>query len=247
MWTAPPVSATRWRCPVKPSNCRGRKNCRGSYRTIAATLTCAASGMVSDDNRTASREFRVDNTLFVKLYLRYEKQILDVTGWLESLGPRLVLGAFCKRHAKRILSLLPVLVLLPALFGLRRSRSGIIPVILFFVWNPGLFHGEGAVPQRSLVLLLVTTSLNLPWFVLGWNDGLTMQGARYKYSVSTVNVVFIAATLDVIRTKSKDRAFVQIEPAIPLAVIRLASLVRLPILWRTPIIARRVQCEIRKV
>jgi len=30
-----------------------------------------------------------------------------------------------------------------------------VPMLLFFAWNPQLFRGEARVPQRSYVLLLV--------------------------------------------------------------------------------------------
>jgi hypothetical protein len=64
-------------------------------------------------------------------------------------------------------------------------------MVLFFVWNPGLFYGDKNIPKRSYVLLIVTTVLSLLWFVAGWKDGIAVQGARYNYSVSAINVVWI--------------------------------------------------------
>src|SRR5580693_4124431 len=70
----------------------------------------------------------------------------------------------------------PALMFVPALFGLRQAAVA-VPVVLFFVWNPGLFRGDASVPKRSHVLLLILTLLNVLWFVVGWKDGLAMQGA----------------------------------------------------------------------
>ena len=86
----------------------------------------------------------------------------------------------------------PALMFVPALFGLRQVAVA-VPVVLFFVWNPGLFQGDAAVPRRSHVLLLILTLLNVLWFVVGWKDGLAMQGAKYNYSVCGVNILCVAA------------------------------------------------------
>jgi len=64
-------------------------------------------------------------------------------------------------------------------------------MVVFFVWNPGLFNGDSIVPKRSYVLLIVTTVLNTLWFIGGWRDGVAVQGARYSYSVCAINVVWI--------------------------------------------------------
>ena len=81
---------------------------------------------------------------------------------------------------------------IPALFGLRQAAVA-VPVVLFLVWNPGLFQGDAAVPKRSYVLLIILTLLNVLWFVVGWKDGLAMQGEKYNYSVCGANIVWIAA------------------------------------------------------
>lgn len=86
----------------------------------------------------------------------------------------------------------PALMFIPALFGLRQGAVA-VPVAFFFVWNVGLFDGSTAVPKRSSVLLSVATVLSALWFVVGWKDGLAMQGAKYNYSVFAVNIVWIAA------------------------------------------------------
>jgi hypothetical protein len=85
----------------------------------------------------------------------------------------------------------PALVLVPGLFHLRWAAVA-VPMVLFFVWNPGLFRGDVKVPKRSYVLLMVTTLMSILWFVVGWRDGLAVQGAPYNYSVCTINIVWIA-------------------------------------------------------
>ena len=86
----------------------------------------------------------------------------------------------------------PALMFLPALFGLGRAAVA-VPMVLLFAWNPSLFDGGAVAPKRSLVLLLVATLLDALWFVVGWKDGLLMQGAKYNYFVCGVNVVWIAS------------------------------------------------------
>jgi hypothetical protein len=86
----------------------------------------------------------------------------------------------------------PALVFIPALFGLRQTAVA-VPVVLFFVWNPELFQGDATVPKRSHVLLIAATLLSVLWFVVGWKDGLAIQGPKYNYSVCAVNVVWIAS------------------------------------------------------
>ena len=84
----------------------------------------------------------------------------------------------------------PGLVLLPMFFGMRWAAFA-VPTLLFFVWNPDLFRGGAEVPKRSYVLLLVAIVVNTLWLVLGWKDGLAVQGARYNYSVCMVNIAWV--------------------------------------------------------
>ena len=67
----------------------------------------------------------------------------------------------------------------------------LLPVLLFFIWNPGLFRAASKIPKRSYVLLGVATALSTDWFVGGWKYGLEYQGARYTYFVCAINVVWI--------------------------------------------------------
>jgi hypothetical protein len=85
---------------------------------------------------------------------------------------------------------LPVIVAVPALLGLSYAATA-GPMLLFFLWNPGLLRGEVKVPKRSSVLLLIATLLSVPWFVAGWKFGLQFQGRRYTYSVLAINIAWL--------------------------------------------------------
>ena len=110
-----------------------------------------------------------------------------------------------------LLSPLPALTVLPAfiLGSLHLWKAAIaLPTLFFYFWLPGLFHGEGKIPQRSYVLLAVATVLDVLWFILGWKFGLDYQGAQYTYTVCLVNltaVLFLAVTF--FRNWGKDSPF----------------------------------------
>jgi hypothetical protein len=78
---------------------------------------------------------------------------------------------------------------IPAL--LIHQLGAAVPVLCFFVWNPGLFRDEGRVPKRSYALLGFGTVLSVFWFAFGWTDGLAIQGAKYNYLVCGINVIWI--------------------------------------------------------
>jgi len=84
----------------------------------------------------------------------------------------------------------PALMFIPS-FLLHRAAV-LVPVLLFFAWNPGLFGGEARVPRRSYILLIVVTGLSVVWFAVGWRDGLAVQGASYNYGVGVINALWIA-------------------------------------------------------
>jgi hypothetical protein len=98
---------------------------------------------------------------------------------------------------------MPVLVLIPALFGFGRAAVA-IPIALFFLWNPELFKGAARTPKRSYVLMITATLLGIPWFAVGWKDGIAAQGARYNYSVLAVNIAW-ATVLWVLFTRNRKR------------------------------------------
>jgi hypothetical protein len=88
-----------------------------------------------------------------------------------------------------VLSPLPALTALPAMFGLAFGAMA-VPSLLFFAWNPGLFRGDAKVPKRSYWLLGTAIILSPIWFVIGWKWGLQYQGVRYTYVVCAGNIVW---------------------------------------------------------
>jgi hypothetical protein len=94
-----------------------------------------------------------------------------------------------------ILHPFPILTVLPAFYlaSAHLWMAGTaMPVIFFFLWNPGLLHGEIRVPTRTLALLAGSGFLSIIWFVIGWGDGLHYQGATFTHAVSAINVCWIA-------------------------------------------------------
>lgn len=84
---------------------------------------------------------------------------------------------------------IPGLVLLPLFFI--GPLAILVPMVFFFVWNPGLFYGDTKIPKRTYVLFAAATLLSPLWFLGGWRDGIVMQGPRYNFSVLAINVVCI--------------------------------------------------------
>lgn len=89
----------------------------------------------------------------------------------------------------------PALTVLPAFllsdFYLFKAAVA-VPMLLFFVWRPGLFRGEAIVPKRSYVLLAIATVLNVVYFAASWHWGLQYQGPQYVHVVCAVNVAWVA-------------------------------------------------------
>jgi hypothetical protein len=67
------------------------------------------------------------------------------------------------------LSPMPLLVVVPAF--LVHVGAVIVPVLLFFAWNPSLFRGREIVPQRTYWLLGISILSNVAWFAAGWKWG----------------------------------------------------------------------------
>jgi len=94
-----------------------------------------------------------------------------------------------------ILHPFPAITVLPAFFlaSVHLWMAGaIVPVVIFFLWNPRLSQGETRVPKRSYVLLAVAAFLSIIWFVFGWKLGLQYQGPTYTHWVFAINVAWIA-------------------------------------------------------
>ena len=89
----------------------------------------------------------------------------------------------------------PLLTVLPAFL---LSRLGMpyaavaVPSLVFFLWHPGLFRGEGEVPRRSSVLLIAAIALSVADFAGGWKYVLQYQGAEHTRAVCLVNVAWAA-------------------------------------------------------
>ena len=69
---------------------------------------------------------------------------------------------------------LPALTILPAFFlsAFHLWKAAVvIPMLLFFAWNPGLLFGDRKIPKRSCVLLAILTVLSVVWFVGDGSSG----------------------------------------------------------------------------
>ena len=96
------------------------------------------------------------------------------------------------------LSPLPALTTWPALLlaDLRIWQVAmLLPTLYFFLWSPGLFHGERRTPKRLYVLLAVLAVSSVAWFVGGWQYGLDYQGVRYTSIVAILNVFFVTVLI----------------------------------------------------
>ena len=94
-----------------------------------------------------------------------------------------------------VLSPFPALTVLPA-FRLSDlhlwNLAVILPMLLFSVWQPGLFRGEARAPKRSYVLLAVAAVLSVFYFIGSWKWGLEYQGPHHTRVVCAANIVWVA-------------------------------------------------------
>jgi hypothetical protein len=88
----------------------------------------------------------------------------------------------------RPLSPMPLLVVVPAF--LVHVGAVLVPVALFFAWNPSLFRGQQTVPRRTYWLLGITALLNVAWFAGGWKWGVEFEGIRYVRIVGIANIIW---------------------------------------------------------
>lgn len=109
-------------------------------------------------------------------------------------GLALVLPAWCGLMLTPVPTVLcpfPALTVIPA-FLLSSARvvwpAALVPVVLFFSWNPGVVHGQARVPIRSLVLLAILTVLSAVLFIGDWQFGVQYQGLRFTVAVLAINI-----------------------------------------------------------
>ena len=110
-----------------------------------------------------------------------------------------------------ILCPLPLLTTTPAFllstWRLQYLAIG-LPVLLFFLWRPGFFHGAARVPRRSYVLLATIVVLSIAYFASGWRLGLRYQGLGHTRAVLIVNVGWAAVLVFAfVRTYKKRASF----------------------------------------
>jgi hypothetical protein len=109
-----------------------------------------------------------------------------------------------------ILCPFPALTVIPAfLLSVHLWKAAVaVPMLLFFVWHPGLFRGESDVPKRSYGLLVVAVLLSVADFVTSWKWGLQYQGSHHTYGVCAVNVGWVVfLTLAFARGRDKPSSF----------------------------------------
>ncbi len=108
-----------------------------------------------------------------------------------------------------ILHPFPAITVLPAFFlaSAHLWMVGVaVPVVIFFLWNPRLSHGETRIPKRSYILLAVAVFLSIIWFVFGWRFGLQYQGPTYTHWVCAINAAWIAIlAVSIVRCQRANR------------------------------------------
>jgi hypothetical protein len=133
---------------------------------------------------------------------------------------------------------MPTMTVLPA-FALSRlnlqSAAVLMPMILFFLWNPGLLvRQQSNLPKRTIGLVGLLSLLTILDFVLEWKYGLQYQGAHHTVAVYTINVLWLAVLWWAVVSCLAAAVF-RGKPAITLGFVCVASLVRIPLPRRTAI------------
>jgi hypothetical protein len=122
------------------------------------------------------------------------------------------IGCF-SNGAPTLICPMPLVTVLPALFlasppsHLPYSLVVLIPALLFFAWNPGLFRGKCQVPRRSWALLIILSALIVVYFTFSWRYGNEYQGHKYTEIICAMNVGWIAILWAVLLRASRLRSF----------------------------------------
>jgi hypothetical protein len=106
-------------------------------------------------------------------------------GLFSSGGPTL----YCPMPA---MTVLPAFALLS--FGMRPFAAVLVPMVLFFLWNPGLVvHHQTNLPKRTIGVVVLLSVLTVVDFVLEWKLGLQYRGARHTVIIYGINAVWLGA------------------------------------------------------
>jgi len=80
----------------------------------------------------------------------------------------------------------------------------VVPMLLFFIWNPWLTVGQDRIPKRSLILLALLTALQAWDLIRGWKYGVQYQGLEYTVRVCVINFYWLVLLwLQLVRTWRK--------------------------------------------
>src|SRR5260370_9745179 len=95
-----------------------------------------------------------------------------------------------------ILHPFPAVTVLPAFFLASTHlwmAGAAVPVVIFFLWNPRLSHGETRVPRRSYILLVVAAFLIIICFVFACKLGLHYLCSTHTYWVCRITLAVISS------------------------------------------------------
>ncbi|MFZ0963226.1 MAG: hypothetical protein WAO35_20385 [Terriglobia bacterium] len=120
----------------------------------------------------------------------------------EIVGASLLIPAWAGTFSSGVPTLygpLPFITILPA-FVLSNPRfpysteyiASLIPVVLFFLWNPGLLHEQSSVPKRTIAAAALLSALTVVYFAGSWHDGVKFQGGPYTLTIFIINFAWLA-------------------------------------------------------
>ncbi|MGO9093714.1 MAG: hypothetical protein ACLQGV_00685 [Bryobacteraceae bacterium] len=88
----------------------------------------------------------------------------------------------------------PALTVIPAFWLYPHCKAAVlVPTLLFYVCNLGLFRGGKEVPRMSYIVLGAATILGIVGFALDGEFALKYHGAQYTYAVGAINFVWVAS------------------------------------------------------
>jgi hypothetical protein len=88
----------------------------------------------------------------------------------------------------------PALTVIPVLILLQwhlEYAAVLVPTVLFLLWNPQLFRGEGKIPTRSYILFALLAILSAIDFAASWKWALRYHGPQYAVIVCSINVAWV--------------------------------------------------------